>query len=155
MAQGEVAGFPELAPLVSYADRSAKSSTRWDHAERLVNAYRQKHAGDPKSFTESMRVARAVGALARLGTSEANQLLPSLAENVFFLPPMSEDERRRRSRDTVELEGIVYAAIRDLEANGTPEAQQVLKMIAPNAASDRLKREAKEALERLARLAKP
>jgi RNA polymerase sigma factor (sigma-70 family) len=119
--------------------------------ERLLAAYREKHAQDQQPIPEQLRVARAAGVLDRIGTPEANKLLPSLAENPFFVLPLVEHRGRRTSRDLSELEGVFYGVLRDLESNGTPEARQLLKVIAAGASDARLTREAKAVLERLQR----
>jgi hypothetical protein len=113
--------------------------------------YWEKHAQDQQPIPEQLRAARAARVLARIGTPEANKVLPSLVENPFFLLPLAEHKGRRTSRDLIELEGVFYGVIRDLESNGAPEARRLLKVIAAGASDAHLTREAKAALERLQR----
>jgi RNA polymerase sigma factor (sigma-70 family) len=142
-------------PALRRASADSPSPEVRRRAERLLNAYWDKLAQDQQPITGQLRMARTATVLARIGTPEANKLLLSLREDPFFQLSLHADNRRRLSRDTTELEGVFYGVIKNLEANGTPDARQLLKMIADGALSDHLTREAKSALERLARLTGP
>jgi WD40 repeat protein len=134
----------------SLADNPSPEVRR--RSEKLLGVYWEKHAQDKQPIPEQLRTARTASVLARIGTPEANKVLLSLRENPFFVFSLCEEKRRRTSRATIELEGAYYGVIRNLEANSSPEARQLLKVIASGALDDHLTREAKAALQRLGRL---
>jgi WD40 repeat protein len=133
---------PALLRMLANTD-SIEARSR---AERLLKVLQRRQARGRVEESDQLRLIRALSVLAQIRTPEANKALPSAATNSDLLLPIDGDKRRRISN---ELERAWDGAVRLLETNATPEARQVLKVVVASALDDRVRRQAKEALERL------